>query len=369
MQQAELAALRLRAERELTKIPDVLGVGYGRKEVQGKLTRQAALRVYVREKRSPEVLMAVEMIPIEFEGVPTDVVVVIRGCAHAGVDSQEPPLLTGGMTITNFKNAPESLVIGTLGFFATPKGVAAPQNVVLVSNNHVLMAEGAAVGDPVFHPRWRGEDGTAQALPNTGYIGEIDNAGKAGYHEYAYANESAREYYVDCATAKLDLRLSSGCHTNSGVSYKNEVKGLAIGGNSQIEAIARVSELDADQPGEYVVFKVGQATGLARGDVIDAYGTVDQDDVLIHGVMIVAPLDPYLRFSDVGDSGSAVINEQNQLVGLLFGGAFNGSISWASHIEPVIDFLNIQPITTVDPPVGPAEVERSREQFQTSSGC
>ncbi len=50
MDQKELAALHAEAEAELKKIPGVIGVGYGLKEINGKTTDQIAFRVYVRKK-------------------------------------------------------------------------------------------------------------------------------------------------------------------------------------------------------------------------------------------------------------------------------------------------------------------------------
>jgi hypothetical protein len=62
-----------------------------------------------------------------------------------------------------------------------------------------------------------------------------------------------------------------------------------------------------------------------------------------------------LRFSTKGDSGSAIVNEQNELIGILMGSDHNNpSHSFASHIHPVLDYLKVTPISTANPPVAPA---------------
>lgn len=56
----------------------MLGVGYGLKEVDGKTRDQISFRVYVREKIKPEDLNPGDVIPKEFKGIPTNVVLVIQ---------------------------------------------------------------------------------------------------------------------------------------------------------------------------------------------------------------------------------------------------------------------------------------------------
>lgn len=363
MEQADAAAIRSRAEHELKKLPGVVGVGFGRKEVDGRTTDEPALRVYVMEKKPLDELDPAAVVPAEFEGIATDVVIVKSGRAHPCVDQEQHRPLVGGIVITNFKLVNNQYSEGTLGFFATIDGVAGPENVVAVSNNHVLMDLGAAVGDDIFQPQFETVNGITSPVQSSGYIGKIHNSGKQGYHEYTYPNEAKREYYVDCATAKLNICISSWCHTNCGVSYKNEVRGLNIGGNSKIEGFVRISDAEAAAPGQYVVYKVGRTTSRTKGDAKDAYGTVNLNGVLKHGVLIVEPIEPdcdsIMQFSAHGDSGSPVVNEQNKLVGILFGGANDGSQGWVSHIHPVLDLLKVTPISTLNPPVGPAGQARA----------
>lgn len=49
------------------------------------------------------------------------------------------------------------------------------------------------------------------------------------------------------------------------------------------------------------------------------------------------------RFSDSGDSGSAILERgSNKVVGLLFAGATNGSFTFGNHISDVLSQLQVR---------------------------
>jgi hypothetical protein len=356
MEQAELAAINARAEAEFMKIPGVLGVGYGLKEIGGTTTRQPSIQVYVREKKPAEAIPPAEMIPAEFEGIPTDVMVAPSLTLTPCEDQEQHSPLIGGIVITNFKQSPPGQVeMGTLGFFATLNGVAGPENVVLVSNKHVLLAKGAVVGDAIYHPRWSSSSGSPKPVADTGAIGKIHGVAFKENVKYKYGNEPEGDYFLDCAMAKLDISVSSWCKTNCGVSYKNAVRILNINGNSKFEGFERAKQADVDAA-NYEVYKVGARTSRTKGlltgvNVTSATG----DKGLMRIEVIGVDCDNIAQFNAKGDSGSAIINSQNKIVALLFAVDTNDiRKAYASHIHPVIDKLGITPISTANPPVGPA---------------
>ena len=59
---------------ELINRKSVFGVGHGFKEVAGLLTEKPSIIVYVNEKLDEQDVSQEELIPKEFDGVPTDVV-------------------------------------------------------------------------------------------------------------------------------------------------------------------------------------------------------------------------------------------------------------------------------------------------------
>lgn len=353
MDQKQITNLRLRAEAEFKKIPGVVGVGFGLKEIGGKLTEGQALRVYVVEKKTPDELSTEEIIPSEFEGIPTDVIRLPRGTSFGTEDTQRHSPLIGGITISNLKSAGGSVGIGTLGFFATIDGASGPDNVVCVTNNHVLDQNGAVVGDTIYQPAIVSG---AFDSENKGPIGVIHNIGTIADRSFAYPGDPGPQpYFVDTATGKLNISISSWCNSNCGVSYKNELRELNISGNSKLEGVAR-----AVSGGD--VFKSGRKTGATKGVISDPNGMMMHNDlgIVVNNVIIMQAVAPDPRFSDEGDSGSAVLNDQNELIGLLYGGNDDTPpLSFACHIHPVLDSLSVTPISTQNPPVGPAGHARS----------
>jgi hypothetical protein len=295
--------------------------------------------------------------------VPTDVLTAPRGQALGTQDVDRHSPLLGGITITNFmKDSAGQYMHGTLGCFATIDGVSGPKNIVLVSNHHVLAAHGGAVGNKVNQPRVIGgllDD----ANPNP--IATINNLGLEGPHPFTYPSETEVAYYIDCATAKLDIDVSSWCDCNCGQSYKNELRELNIGGNSKLTGVARAVD------GE-TVHKSGRLTGRTQGVIEDPLGvailTNYTPPVTAENVILVNPANPPDHvFADRGDSGSALVNNQSQLIGLVFGAqdsTMPNPIAFACHIAPVLDLLEITPISTQNPPVGPAGHARSNRMVR-----
>jgi hypothetical protein len=362
--QEELAALHREAEIELKKYPGVVGVGYGLRERGGVTTDEVAFRVYVREKKGVAELGPDEVIPPEFKGIPTDVIKLPTSRREACEDTDTYSPLVSGITISNMRQGPQGVKLGTLGFFATINGQEARENIVLVSNHHILTALGAAVGDTIYQPAFMDQGGTPVVDITPGRerpVADILSVGLIGNHSFAYPSEAAADFGVDAASAKLRISISSWCGSNCGVSYKNAVQGLNLG-DGRIADVERVTAAQI-QPGQpdYVVRKRGRTTGLTVGKVIDVAGVVHDPDIntdLQRLLLIEATennCNGVMQFTNSGDSGSPIINADRKLVGLHIGSdTANPSRSYACHIHPVMDLLGIAPITSANPPVGPA---------------
>jgi len=349
----QILELRERAKDRLLQIPGVVAVGFGLKEVGDELTERRALRVYVEAKKPLDELAPDEVIPDEVEGVPTDVVTISHGGPFGTQDTARHSPLLGGITITNMKpTSTGGFGAGTLGCFATIDGVGGPDNVALLTNQHVLAEGSGAVGDTVYQVSRSGG-----LIDGSSSIAETHNMGVQGPHPYTYPGESEAPYYLDCASAKLNISISSWCDCNCGVSYKNELREINIAGNSKLEGVARA------QDGE-TVHKSGATTGGTTGTISDPLGSVmfGTPEVLIDNVIIIVPVSPDPAFADHGDSGAALVNGQNKLIGLVFGGepaTGTNPETYACHIAPILDLMNVNPITTENPPVGPAGHARS----------
>lgn len=272
-------------EAELLKIPGVVGVGIGFKETEGKLTDDIVFRVYVREKKNEDLLPPSEIIPKIVQGVRTDVL-VIEQTENLVDDSRYRPV-RGGIQIGNGTGG-----VGTLGCLAkrNTDGV----NVIL-SNHHVMLAGGKTLAD---HVKIGQPDYTDCCCCACGEIGEVVNASIGGL--------------VDCAIATL----------NTDANFVDEIAQI---GPVKGKAVAVIGQ---------TVRKIGRTTGLTIGNVIEInFPTTSTGGNSFTNQIKINPTAAYPKFGDRGDSGSAILNDDSKVVGLLWGGATGPGI--ASHIANV----------------------------------
>lgn len=121
----ELHELKNRVKSQLFAIPGVFGVAVGVKEVDGQLTDQIGIKVYVKEKKPVEDITSEEMIPSEVEGIPVDVV----------QRKFERHTITGGGS--RFVCKPPNSTYGTVGLVVKDTTTG---DLVGLTNNHVVEA-------------------------------------------------------------------------------------------------------------------------------------------------------------------------------------------------------------------------------------
>ncbi len=197
--------------------------------------------------------------------------------------------------IVNSKGVP-----GTLGCIAYLRESGEP---VILSNWHIIFGKNAAVNDKV----WQVEE-NEQSLTELGKV----IAGKIGniwFHNW--------EFFIDCAISTIS-------------SPKITVSLPQITGHAE----ARAGEK---------VYKAGAATGLTKGTIMDVQYA---NQAIVDGHIITAKnqllihSDNRTPFSINGDSGAAVLNENHEAVGLLWGVSPNGD-GIASPILPIMHQLDI----------------------------
>lgn len=350
--QDELLELRLGAEEALMRNPGVLGVGLGLKERGGQVTNEVAFRVYVQEKKHLTQLRPEDVVPGAFAGVPTDVLELGRRRPEKCEDRQQHSPLVGGISICTMKpDASGGFDVGTGGFYATIDAGTPPENIVLVTNNHVVTHGGGRVGDTISQPGWKElPDGTFAVLVGAGAaIGPV----LALPEERDYPNDPTG-FFVDAASVKLDFCISSWCHTNCGISFATGINGLALprgaGDDTLTNGLADVGTAGIGD----VVYKVGRSTGRTVGRVVDIArpiaGTRNNIEVEATGMSTPDNCGGIFRFSDIGDSGAALVNANRKLVGLHHGSIVGQPTrSLSSHIAPVLAQLKVTPITEANP--------------------
>ncbi len=381
------------AKAELMKIPGVLWVGYGTKERNGKLTSESALRVYVGEKKAITDLAKEQIIPVQVNGLITDVLKIetsqpLASCQDLSLTEKA----IGGITISNLKSMKQALAsgapstsssdrFGTLGCVVIINSETSKDRFALLTNRHVLIENGGNVKDPVYllqlrvgtggklevvkKPTTPGSTSTIQKFEdfNTKEVATITNLGTESNEPFTYPSDPPTPgqppplFFLDCAIAKIKTDFSSWCDTNKGVDVENNIKGLNIGGNNALERMGRIRIGDNLKK----VFKVGRSSGRTVGEIVDPLGALGTPgNITHHNIIIIRATEPncdnVVRFSEEGDSGSVIVTEQREVVGLLFGDNSidqNGNPrpiadlrAHASHIGPVCAFLDVTPLTT-----------------------
>lgn len=306
---------------------NVVACGVGYKEINGCKTSEVCVVVSVQKKLPSTQIVPGEIIPQMLGGVKTDVqeTGVIRAL-QSRTDKWFRPVPCG------VSCGHVDITAGTLGCLAERDG-----ELFILSNNHVLAnSNQAQIGDAVLQP------GTHDG-------GTLDDR-IAVLEKFVPINFNPGS--PDCPIAKGIERLLNAGARLLGSSYR--VMARQAGRNLVDAAIARpLSEmmvekriLEIGEPqGAAVgalgmkVQKSGRTTGLTKGQIIQIDVTVR----VSYGVSKLAIFEKQFMagaMSAGGDSGSAVLDDKNAVVGLLFAGSDVTTI--INPIQFVLDALDVE---------------------------
>ena len=211
----------------------------------------------------------------------------------------------------------EFISAGTLGCFVV--GRRSPHYLGVLTNNHVIANENAnSAGDPVVQP------GTLDEGKNP-----ADQIGELGRFVRLRGNATN---FVDAAIGDLYEEM--------------EYDARQIGNLGDLSGLGDVIEL----PDGATMYKAGRTTGQTGGRLT----AFDVDNVRVEYDMGVLRFDNQIEiegtgnraFSDSGDSGSLIVDEQLRAIGLLFAGGDEGGsngrgLTYANPIGTVLDELNV----------------------------
>lgn len=337
MNEALLAAINLarNVRREYVELllgkPNVITCGVGFKETEGVITDEPAVVVGVKQKVPQAQLSAQDMVPkVLSQDVKSDVVEVGEIRAFQGPTDRWRPA-PGGVSIGHY-----AVTAGTLGCLT-----AKNDQVFILSNNHVLAnSNNAKIGDAILQPG--SHDGGTMA-DQIGTLAEfvpidfgdlpVDCGIASGVEELLNAvakalgsrhrilafQESPGTNLVDCALA---------LPTSPDLVRKDIL-------NIGVPKGAREATLGT------AVQKSGRTTGHTTGQIIQIDVTVQ----VAYGTKIATFTDQLMAgaMSAGGDSGSAVLDNEGYVVGLLFAGSETTTI--INPIQAVLDALNVQIVT------------------------
>jgi len=291
-----IRAAQAKLHAQVTNRPGIHGTSIGLKSTGGSLTKTIAILVHLDHKRPEHAVPAGEVLPRTVDGFPVDV--IEDSVPEPNEDSGKYRPLQGGIQIQ------VGGYYGTLGCLVKD---LATKNICALSNQHVMGSKGSRVAQPKMDP----------------VCDQIGDTVK-----------SVLSSKVDGAYCAIDS------HGASGISSIVEIGEVAGTYNVQI----------SDLP--YPVRKRGRTTGLRHGNITSLYfqGTRN-DGWKFQGQHYITTSDRTLNFSEPGDSGSAVVDSQRRVVGLLWGASTpNGC---ASPIADVMSELNIEVATGIKAEVVP----------------
>lgn len=322
----------LAAERAtLMEKPNVVATGIGYKITGGQKTDELSIVCSVDTKVPKGNLRQTELIPPQIRTVSTDVNPTGLLRAH-----QDP---TG-----RFRPAPGGVSIGHVNITAGTLGCLVQKNetIYILSNNHVLANSNAAsIGDPILQPGphdggQHPQDHIAQLSDFVPIVfegnGELppcpiaDSIVKIlnGLAAMTGSNTRLKQYRITSSENKVDCAIAQPLNPEN---VKHEI--LEIG------SISGVSEGELGTN----IKKSGRTTGLTTG-------TIEQIDVTArvnYGTNKIALFTDQLMagsMSQGGDSGSAVLDDNNNLVGLLFAGSDTTTL--INRIQNVFDAMEIR---------------------------
>lgn len=316
--EAVRSAKRL-SEANLAGKPNTVAVGVGYKVTNGQLTNELAVIVSVSRKRPLAELSASEAVPKSVDGVRTDVIetgeIVAFQTPRERLRPARPGLSLGHYLVT----------AGTFGCL-----VRRGAETLILSNNHVLAnSNNARLGDAIWQPG-RADGGTS-------------------------ADQIATlEQFIPLAYADAAPPPNSGCSPLSGLRRPAVVN---VPGNNKVDcALARPTTPDLVTPD---ILGIGVPAGVAQGvlglpvqksgrTTGHTTGVIQQIDVTAnvnYGGAAVTFTGQLMAgaMSQGGDSGSAVLDMQKRVVGLLFAGSPTTTLF--NPIQWVLDALSVQLVT------------------------
>ena len=307
---------------------NVVATGIGYKIAQGQKTSALSIVCSVAEKLPASRLLTRDMVPKTIDGIPTDVVEtgLIRAL-QSRTDRYRPA--PGGVSIGH-----RDITAGTLGCL-----VKKNEQTFILSNNHVLAnSNDAQPGDPILQPG-----------PYDG--GRFPDDHIADLEQFVPISFTGLPN--GCSIARGVASLLNGLARAVGSSARLQAVSIRAAENLVDAAIARplneedvsaeileIGTIQGLAQGELgmAIKKSGRTTGLTTGEILQVDVTVNVQ----YGAGRIARFTDQLlagAMSQGGDSGSAVLESNNNLVGLLFAGSDTTTI--INRIENVFSALGL----------------------------
>ena|SRR3990167_6184098 len=296
--------IRDNIQDKLLHLKNVVGVGIGDKITANQPTGKECIRVYVKSKRSIQSLNKKDIVPKKINEVETDVIEIGEIRAFQYKKYMRPAKC--GVSIGHYK-----ITTGTLGALVVDKTT---NEILILSNNHVLAnSNKAKIGDSIYQPGPYDGGSPSTLLANLSRFVKIQTRSWWAFWKKEPKNR------VDCAVA-TPIDSTDVSEEILDIGTPRDVANVKVGSKLQ---------------------KTGRTTGHTKGVVMDADVTV----VVNYG-SFTAKFEHQIManaMSAGGDSGSLVLDENKNAIGLLFAGSDNTTI--INSIHDVLESLNVRLIT------------------------
>lgn len=310
----EVKKVLKKEQKKLLKKKGVVATGIGYNVVNGVQTDELVATCSVEKKLPGNQIKKKDFIPTDIEGVHTDVVEI--GIVKALNTDKHRPILGGISTAHAFSTA------GTLACIVKKNG----ENYIL-SNAHVLaLSNDAKIGDPILQPS-----------PYDKGV-SIDRVGQLS--EYVPISFIGEKLKRSVFTRMIDYILRVlRIRTKDKINLVDAALAKVDNSIDVANAILNIGDINGIGVAKLgmKIRKHGRTTGLT-------YGVITQTDVTInvqYGDKTATFTDQLLAgcMSAGGDSGSVVLDSNNNIVSLLFAGS--PQVTIMNRIEHVVDLLHI----------------------------
>lgn len=311
------------SEAGLAGRANTVAVGVGYKVSNGVQTDELSVIVSVRRKLPRAQLTEAELVPAAVDGVRTDVIETGEIVAFQDPKARMRPARPG-VSIGHFQ-----ITAGTFGCLVSKNGER-----LILSNNHVLAnSNNAQVGDPVWQP------GRADGGTSADQIGALAEFVPIAFNGQTPPGNgcSPLSSLLSLFTPKPKVQNEPGNNKVDCALARPTTPDLVLADILNIGVPAGVGAATLGT----AVQKSGRTTGYTTGAIqqIDVTVTVNYGGPLavFTGQLMAGAM------SQGGDSGSAVLDMQKRVIGLLFAGSATTTI--LNPIQYVIDALGIQVVT------------------------
>ncbi|MCQ6563987.1 IPT/TIG domain-containing protein [Paenibacillus mendelii] len=290
-------------------VPHKYIVGIGFKEKGGDFLNQLSIFVYVCEKKPSNEIPSIERIPTEYGGFMTD---VVEFRPFLISDNSYHQTLRGGIQINRISQGVTSHPPGTLGAIVRSR----------VSGEHLLLtcahvvkrpgeSDAQAIGKEIFQP--------AQGEPHARIIGTVSNIADVGM-----------PLHLDCAVIKPNC------------GYLKEIV--------DIGPVKGVNQWDTEHTLGRKMKKRGTRTLLTEGTM---NRFIPGSSPQFVSAFEITTSTPGTAFAGKGDSGSVVLNENDEVEGLLFSIPNEDIATGLSSRGLALPIKNVQEALKIDIAVAP----------------